>query len=380
MGVRGGDERVEDAKIPPGPPPSTGPAMQIRHLSVILWIACFLLVVELPLEVRAVRRGWEALLLGKDVGWATSGDARFGPSEDFPFRSLIVAAPGAPAPEAESARDAFRVWTASSSYGADLQLEPELVFPNLLGTLLSERGRETVTLNCSFDGSTIVQNTTDLRAFGPTWRPHAVVLYQMSNDIDQLSQRGAVEGATSPGAAGAAETASESPGAGSGANGNVLQRLVEQTTVYKHLKSIVTARLTKGRVLRDALGPDEVAAFEARLNRFIATARELGAQPVLCTFATSHVRSNLAQLPEEYELNLLRFNLELSIAGWLDGVERCNAVLEHVAREQGVPLVDLAGPLAGRSELFRDFWHLRAEGHAIAARALAAELIEVFEE
>lgn len=334
--------------------------MQLRHLRVIFWIGFFLLAVELALEVRAANRGWEALLLGKQIGWQASGDEGYGPRDGFPFRSAVL--------EPERSAGVQRVWVCSSSYGADLQLEPELIFPNLLGTNLTERGRPTQTLNSSVDGYTIPRNIVDLREFGPTWRPDVVVLYQLSNDIDQIARFGAL---AASGSVGQGEAADSGP--------NQLHALVEQTTLYKHLKSTVTSRLTRGRVLRDSFTEADAQALELRVREFVRAVRELGARPVLCTFATSHVRSNIDQLPSEYELNLLRFNLELSLAGWLDGVERGNALIERVAREEGLQLVDLATPLAGHPELFRDFWHMRAEGHAIAARALAAALYEDFE-
>ena len=152
--------------------------------------------------------------------------------------------------------------------------------------------------------------------------------------------------------------------------------LIEQTTAFKHLKSIATSRLVKGRVLRDTLGPEGEREFERVLHEFLAEARGLGARPVLCTFATSHVRASLAKLPAEYELNLLRFNMDLSLLGWLDSIERYNRILERVAREENILCVDLASVLAGRSELFRDFWHLKAPGHEIAARSIADRLLE----
>lgn len=324
--------------------------MSLRHLKVVLWIGAFLVVLELALEVRAARRGWDTLFFGDAAG--VSGDPAVGPTELFPFRSRLLPV---------DAAGARRIWVASSSYGADLQVPVDEVFPNLLGAELGAQP-----LNASVDGYTIAKNVEVLRAHGPVWRPDVCVLYQMSNDIDWISTR-----------LGVAD--SESIGAGeadAGAGPGWIARTCEQTTLYKHLKTQLTARLTKARVLRDTLGGEGERRFEASVREFVAVARELGARPVLCTFATSHVRANLEQLPSEYEHNLLRFNDQLSMRGWLDSIERNNRVLGRVAREEGLVLVDLAGALAGRSEHFRDFWHFRPEGHRIAAATIARVLGE----
>jgi len=325
--------------------------MSLRHLKVVFWIAGFLVAIELALEVRAARRGWDTLLLGGAAG--ESADPSLGPTEGFPFRSPVV-------PVAKG--DARRIWIASSSYGADVQLPVEDVFPNLLA---EELGPSVQTLNASVDGYTIARNVEDLRAHGPLWRPDVCVLYQMSNDIDWISERLGVD-----------ETASIGAGDAAGGGPNWIQRTCEETTVFKHLKTQLTARLTKARVLLDTLGAEGEERFEAFVGEFVEAARELGAEPVLCTFATSHVRSNLDELPSEYEYNLLRFNIQLSLEGWLDSVERNNRVLERIAREEGLTLVDVAGALAGRSEHFRDFWHFRPEGHRIAAATIAGALTE----
>ena len=51
-------------------------------------------------------------------------------------------------------------------------------------------------------------------------------------------------------------------------------------------------------------------------------------------------------------LNLLRFNVFLSLRGWLDSVERFNAVLRAVAEREQLQIIDVSAALSGRAELF----------------------------
>jgi hypothetical protein len=337
--------------------------MTFRRLAPILWIALYLVALELALEYRAARRGWEALLLGKPAGWAHAGDASFGPSEDFPFRSRRIQ-------PARTPRTA-RVWFASASYGEDLQLPPEEVFPNRTGELLHELGIACEVLNASHSGDSILSNVEDLAIDGERYRPDAVVLYEMSNDVDRLAVElcsGGFRPEAAP-AGDAAVTEATTPGWGG--------KVLEETTVFKHLKSEVTSRLSKGRALASTLGEEGERRFAQRVEAFLEECRAIGATPVLCTFATAYRAEDARRVPEEFELNLLRFNVYLSTTGWLDSVERFNAVIRRVAGEKGVEVVDLAGELSGRRELFRDMWHLKEPGHRIAATAVSRVLAKL---
>ena len=334
--------------------------MRFRHLGTFLWIAVFLLAAELALEARAVRRGWPTLLLGGGLHDSVPGE--WGPTEDFPFRSRFLL------PQREDGER--RVWVASSSYAVDTPLPIEELFPTILSELLSQKGERTEVLNASFDGLSITQNAEALRELGPTYAPDVALLYQMSNDVNEICvalAAGQVEGAPK--------------GNEPQAPARAIQKLVESTTVYQNLKSQVSARLTKGRCLEHELGAEGEEIFASYVREFLDAARAVQAVPVLVTFATGYdVRSDLAAMPRETEYNLLRFNYILSIHGWLDSIERYNRVLERIAVEEGVLLIDLAGPMSGRPELFRDLWHLSPEGHRFAAETIAEALANGLDE
>jgi lysophospholipase L1-like esterase len=337
--------------------------MPFRLLAPLLWIVVCLVALEVALELRATRLGWPTLLFGGAAG-EKQADATWGPSDDFPFRSRRVAA--------EPTAGRARIWFASASYGEDVQLPPDEVFPNLVAARLRERGIECDALNASSAGNTVTWNARELTEFGARYRPDVVVLYQMSNDIDELSTLLCGRGWAPADERGAPPVAEADDPAT--AETDWLTRSVEETTVFKHLKSAVTSRLTRERRLAPTLGEAGEALFEARVRAFLARCRELDARAVLCTFPTAYTRETIANTPLEYELNMLRFNVFLALEGWLDSVERFNAVLRRVAGAENVPLIELAEPVSGRTELFRDMWHLTGPGHVEVAGRIAAEL------
>ncbi len=336
--------------------------MSFRLLAPLVWIVALLALVELAVELRAVRRGWPTLLFSS-AAVESARDEGIGPSKGFPFRSRRI--------EAKPRPGVVRLWFASSSYGEDVQQAVDDVFPNRAAALLREHGVACEAVNASVAGHTLLGNIEDLARHGEHWRPQVVVLYQMSNDIDKLSAALCSRGWSSPSAE-EHDTALQSAAAGK--TPNLADQFVESTTFYKHLKSSITAHVARGRMLERSLGERGAQLFELRVRAFLERCRALDATAVLCTFPTAYTLANAAQTPVEYELNLLRFNVFLSREGWLDSVERFNAVLRHVAQSEGVALIDLAERFAGRAELFRDMWHLTREGHEEVAQQIADEL------
>ncbi len=336
--------------------------MSFRLLAPLLWIVALLAALELALEVRAVRNGWPTLLFPNAAGEASKNED-VGPSPTFPFRSRRV--------DVTPRAGVARVWFASSSYGEDVQQALDDVFPNRAVALLRERGIDCEALNASVAGHTVLGNLSDLERNAERWRPQVIVLYQMSNDIDKLATALCSRGWRAP-EAGSDDDALQS--ATQASDPHFADQFVESTTLYKHLKSSLTSHVTRGRVLAHSLGDEGARLFESRVRTFLEQCRWLGATPVLCTFPTAYTLANAEQTPVEYELNLLRFNVFLAREGWLESVERFNAVLRSVAQSENVALIDVAQRFAGRHELFRDMWHLTKQGHEQVAQQLAEEL------
>lgn len=342
--------------------------MSQRPFSVVLWTALALLVGELALEARALRRGWDGPLLAWVLPSTTVSAAEeaptWGPTADFPFRSRLT--------EEDPDPGRGRVWVASSSYGEDTRHPPQAIFPNLLVEEMDRLGVEIEVLNASRAGYFLGSNNRELREFGGRWRPDVALLYQMSNDIDLISEAISVQ-AAGLGTPGLPE-GSDDQATVKAPPSSSLDRFVEGLTVYKNLKTLITARLARARVLKDSLHPEARERFEALVTEFVQESRARGAEPVLCSFATRWPLKRIEEAGPEAELQVLAINVELSLRGWLDTVEQFNEVLEEVARREGLMLVDVAARLTGRSELYRDLWHFEAEGHRLVAQVIAEAL------
>jgi len=334
--------------------------MGLRFSACCLLIALYLGSLELALEVRAHLRGYETLLFPRAAASRTSQEpngTRFGPVEGFPFRSAIVSAQRQP--------QTTRYWIASSSHAQDTRQRPESIFPNLLQRDLRARGEAAEVLNAARAGTGIERNLEQLTELAPHWQPDVVILYQGSLEINRLSQRYLAGGP-------AIEATNGAPAEASAPNPVV--RLIESTTLYSLLKTNVTTRISVERPLARELGPEALQDFEATLREFIRGVREQRAVPVLCTFAAMHDRGDLPDFSDDAVSSIFRYNPHLSLEGWIDAIENINAAIRRVGAEEEVLVVDVGQALGGRSDLFVDFVHFTADGHAAVAGTLATAL------
>lgn len=328
--------------------------MTLRTLRILGWIGVFLLLVEVPLEHRAYKRGWDSILFGRQAPERpTDADqtVRYGPTPTFPFRSAIT--------PKQKASGSTRIWIASASYALGENLPVDHVFPTLLQKGLVERGFATDVLNAGEVGTAIPDNVEQLRTQAIDWKPDIVVLYQMSTDIDDLTKRvllGDPKGAPS--------------------EPLLNPRLwLEHTTTYPILKSQLSSRLTRMRILARTLEPEGSTRFEKRVRDFLQAARDIGAVPVLCTFAGSVDRDAEEDLP----LHIYRFNIRLGREGWHDSLDRWNDIIRTVGAEEGVAVADVNAALHGKGEKFVDFVHFTKAGHEEVARILVEVVAPVVE-
>ena len=335
----------------------------MKIMKTILWIVLILAAIEGGLEVRARGRGYETILFG-DPNRAGAGDQPvnpgFGPTRDFPFRSRLA--------PVERTDGVSRLWMASASYGEDIYVSPDLIFPTLLADYLTERGRPTEMLNASHAGESINSNTRELESASSKWRPDAAILYQMSLDIDIMSRR--LLGQEETGLPGAPENGGEAvQDVGSGAN--VFVQVYERTTIFRTLKELIGGYASQQRILSADLGPEAAPRFREKVRRFVARCRESGVEPVLCTFASGYDVRNYRSTPVAIRNAVFRYNIYLSLEGWVKTIDMFNDVIRDVAAQTGVPLIDVAGDIGGRPEYFRDFIHFNRDGHAEVARLMA---------
>lgn len=341
--------------------------MTLAHMKLFFWIACFLIVGELGLEVRAKQRGWESILFGfptsiQSVPAQGKGNIEFGPTHTFPFRSRII--------PKERKPGNHLYWVASSSHAEDVYLPPSMTFSNILERLLEEERGNAAVLNASRAGIDIPENVNDLKRWGEQWRPDYVILYQLSMSISSIAKR--TLAGTRAQVAPALNRTAKAVGPITWVN-----RLVEMTTIYANVKGQISARIGANRVLANDLGLQGEQEFSAMLQDFIDTTRTIGSVPVLTTFATSHTRKHLAVFPKDVALGLFKFSSFLSVEGWVKSVERLNAVIRRIAAQEGIMLIDVEGAVAGRPEFFRDFIHFTPAGHEAVARTMRDALMEL---
>lgn len=328
----------------------------------------FLIAVEVGLEIRAHRKGWETLLFGEPKTMTTQprtddGQPLFGPTKEFPFRSVIV-------PRQKDPRRP-RIWIASSSYAQDNYIRPTDIFPYLIGVNLKEKGWDVQILNAAKEGQSIAANVRELRKSAKDWQPDYILLYQMNLDINELSKQFLGQSGGAPKDSGE-ESVSE-PGPSQAQVGWAV-KLAEKTTVYQLLKQNITARLSQSRILAPEIGAEARAAFRKRIYDVIEFSRSIGATPILCTFASSHDRKDLDAMPVRVKNFLLRYNVYLSVPGWVKTIEEFNDDIRRIGAEQNVCVIDLNKQIGGRKKYFRDFVHFTKEGHRVMAQSIAQVL------
>jgi len=331
--------------------------MNFTLLRILVWIGVYLLVIETGLEVRAYYRGFDTLLFGN------FRRAEFGTTTTEKASDLN--------PVTLSSDGRLRLWIASSSHAEDSYLSRERIFPTVLEKLLRDAGIQATVINASHAGMDIEDNIADLTLRGPVLKPHYVMLYQMSTTIGSLSKE-------------LLSGKSRNAGTQSASKRDTLRKdtlmpwagwLIEQSATYAQLKGQVTSRLATQRVLSDSLGSRGDTEFERRIRSLIAAARMVGSVPILCTFATSHLRRDLPHFPDSVVTFLFKYNVYLSLEGWVTTVEHFNAILRRIAAEEKITLIDLEHEISGHHEYFRDYVHFTPEGHATVARVIHQTLL-----
>jgi hypothetical protein len=335
--------------------------MTFQMLKILWWGLLFLFMAEVGLEYRAYRRGFDTIAFGSYQ--------RQGAEADAPAVSPTMQPANLGDQLGEKKSGEIRYWIASSSHAEDSYLSREVIFPTRLEGLLRESGQRALVINASHAGMNIQANQTDLEARGNHIHPDIVILYQMSSQITELSKL-----LLSPRRSGSTKAKDPRIPPPPPPQPNMIVRLFENTSVYALLKGNLSNRLAGQRVLADTLGEQGDAAFERQVMAFVRTARRIGAEPVLCTFATSHTRSQFPSIPGAVSGFLFRYNMYLSVMGWLETVDRFNDVIRRIAAKEHLRLVELDTVLSGREAYFRDFVHFTPEGHARVAQAIFSQL------
>ncbi len=157
-----------------------------------------------------------------------------------------------------------------------------------------------------------------------------------------------------------------------------LDWLLSRSQLYVKLRNVYYLRkhrpgLEGGQTARElATSYDDLGVRQYRLNveLFVAASRKIGALPVLMTQASLVSPSTPEEAREEIAYDYPGLHHEALARAFGE----CNDVVRDVARETGAALIDPAGSLSGRPELFADHVHTTGEGSAALAEAAAGPL------
>ena len=306
------------------------------------------------------------MFLGKKPGETPATNAasrqneiavRWGPTLDFPFRSMVV--------PSERKSGVPRIWFASASHAEDVRVRADKLFPNLVGTQMSEANHPVEIINASRAGMSISANIDELKEGFEKWQPDVGVLYQLVNDLTTLSRKASQNDNRE-------EVAIQAKSA-TGVK-DWLNQALEGTTLFAVIKTNFTARVREQCVLPQELPQNADKEFIKSIELFVLTARRLNVEPVICTVAMSHNEKNFSKIPDDYLLGMLRQNPDIAAIGWANAVQRWNARIRTYCYENQVRLADIALILDGHPEFFRDAVHFNEAGHARIAEYISDRL------
>jgi hypothetical protein len=133
-----------------------------------------------------------------------------------------------------------------------------------------------------------------------------------------------------------------------------------------------------GRKPIDVVPEIFIDRFKDDMRALIGSLRTLGVDVMLCTSPTLISHQNLPKYPDIF-LDSRRFCVELSFFGMIDGVDKINAAIGDVAREQRTGLIDPAAVLPKTTEYFGDNVHLTDKGARLFAEKVAAQLERTYQ-
>ncbi len=152
-------------------------------------------------------------------------------------------------------------------------------------------------------------------------------------------------------------------------------RWLSASALYRRMRASVQRTLAgnegrRSRLEADRFGEVGPAQYRLNLRTIIQVTRDLGALPVLCKQARLATESS----PEDDRRRIAYGTAGLDHQRLVEAFAATDLIVEEAARDLGARVVDLNGPLNGRSELFRDHVHFTAAGSRTAADYAARDL------
>lgn len=351
--------------------------MSFSSIKPIIVAVLLLILVEAALEFRAYKRGFHTVLFGSPVAnvqtRAGGGDETAAEREQRKARKVEFPFLSPPVSRIRTADDPMRVWLASASHADDRRFPVETIFPNAACRVVATDGAYCQMLNAAKAGENIDSNLVRFRALAPDWHPDVVVLYQMSVELNRLSNAYFAEKST--GKRDLPEDKNDDDARSSWEDfGGTLERWLEHTTLYSHLRRYVGSTILLQSQLEAELPEEVIRRFERRLESFIDVVREADAQPVLSTFATRYILEQADQVDPDTARWMLRYAIHMSPRGWLRGISQMNAAVLRVATDRGVPVIDFESCAAGNPAYFTDLVHFSRKGHKAMATCMSNAL------
>ncbi len=249
----------------------------------------------------------------------------------------------------------------STTYGTGATRD-EKTYPAQLERLLnaSGDGRKFEVVNCGTVGYGTAENLINLELRLLDLRPDAVIIYHAANDALALQMKGFKSDYSH---LRTAWTQTKSNPLDNFLLRNVrlyawATRGLDPAKLNTNLQTLVTTPEFKTDFLQpgEPLDPEALPTFQRNLVSIAAVVRAAGAEVLFSTFGTCAA----AKKPTDGD--------------YLATVAAQNQVIEAVAREEAVPMLDVASYLDDKRPLFDDWMHLNDPGEVAHAEAVRAEL------
>jgi hypothetical protein len=362
-----------------------------RKLIILIGLMlCMFASLEIALECRAIRRGWQGpwfQKINRMLSVETARNAAASPEGEKTLADSPVL------PSSDAGPKVLRIIIFGSSHSIDPKFPPEEIWPHVMQGTLRELGalkgiaqlEKAAVINASEIGLSLPTGYENLVRALDEHRPDAVLIYELTNTINEYSKEILAVSRNS------GEVSSES---GSNRPIGFLNRSLSlltllgvspnvgmffsDTTVYEHLKSQVGARVVAAIPKEDYIGPQGENMFRSDLQRYLELCQKSGATLILSEAITGFDNDPPEALLKEYVLMCHRYNFLLSAEGWSETIARFNQLAHEFAAGHGLPFTSAREVFTRPGEGLRDSVHFTREGHQQMGRAMAESLIRVW--
>lgn len=252
--------------------------------------------------------------------------------------------------------NAFRIWCVGGSTTFDIYAPSDAqAWPAVAGEVVAQAHPERTVevINAGIPGEILQGSLEDLQAQGRAIRPNVVVIYHGPNDLRQVMTR--PEDFVEP--MGMMPWLFIEP-----ALVRVLSRVLQGS---EHLNVQLPAR---------TMNPNQRQQIRQRLMAIIEYTRSLGATPLLATHALRWppgVQGEEARAQVAESMVLLQMDADSVVRVFAE----YNQLVEELAEQQQLPLVDVRAVVGPEMENWGDATHFRAPGSRLAGEAIGDAIV-----